>query len=349
MQTLIIRGDEATWTKALSVFDHDTYHSYAYSRLEATRYRAEPLGILTSQEDRAFFLPLLQRRIAPELDVTDATSPYGYPGPLYSPGAAEDNHFVRDSLEHAANALAEIGVCSAFVRGHPLLPCPNSKALPSLVQYTEHGETVWIDTSQTERLSWRGVRSSDKNRINKALRNGVSAEIDDEWAALPDFLRIYATTMDRVNANDEYYFGADYFQGLRVALGRAAMLCVVRYEGEVVAAGIFLRHESVLQFHLSGSRTELKHLSPARVMVDHMRRWATANGVRSFHLGGGLGARKDSLFEFKAGFSPLRATFWTWRLITSGKLFQRAVAHAEARSGRAIDPQAPFFPPYRFN
>lgn len=125
------------------------------------------------------------------------------------------------------------------------------------------------------------------------------------------------------------------------------MLCVVRHDEEVISAGIFLRRGTLLQFHLSGSNTSLSQLSPARVMIDHMRRWATANGISKFHLGGGLGAAQDSLFEFKAGFSPLRATFRTWRLISSPELYSMACAEAERRGGGSLT-GVTMFPPYRF-
>jgi carbamoyl-phosphate synthase large subunit len=45
--------------------------------------------------------------------------------------------------------------------------------------------------------------------------------------------------------------------------------------------------------------------SPLKVLLDDVRAWGSAQGLQSFHLGGGVGAREDSLFQFKRRFSPL--------------------------------------------
>lgn len=346
LSSKVIEVADPQWSSSLLRLPHDVYHTAEYCSGEARRLEGEAFAVQVQDGASELFLPLVRRRVWEDSDLYDATSPYGYPGPVFSPDALRDGDFVTQSLLRAADELAAGRICSVFVRTHPLLATPTS--LPAgLGSVVTHGETVWIDTSVEERLSWRGVRSSDKNRINKALRSGVVARIDEAWEKLPQFCEIYRLTMDRVDARDDYYFSEEYFRTMKRSLAERAQLCVVEAAGDVIAAGIFFVEGPFVQFHLSGSRTELRHLSPARVMVDFMRRWATERRMKAFHLGGGLGAQQDSLFEFKAGFSPLRATFRTWRMIPSAELFRDACEIAERRLGHPIEQDSAFFPPYR--
>jgi hypothetical protein len=64
-----------------------------------------------------------------------------------------------------------------------------------------------------------------------------------------------------------------------------------------------------------------------------------------FHLGGGKGGRNDSLFEDKAGFSPNRHPFHTWRLVTDREAYRRLVA--ERRPDADPADMTGTFPPYR--
>jgi hypothetical protein len=70
-----------------------------------------------------------------------------------------------------------------------------------------------------------------------------------------------------------------------------------------------------------------------------------ARGYRWHHLGGGLGARQDSLFHFKSGFSPLRGVFRSWRAIADRARYDQLVSRVPAERRAAVP--ADFFPGYR--
>ena len=103
--------------------------------------------------------------------------------------------------------------------------------------------------------------------------------------------------------------------------------------------------DTVIQFHLSGTVPKAMTDSPARVMLDFVRKWGKERGNRWFHLGGGLGARRDSLFEFKAGFSEARAEFRTLRLICDPPQMAAAIRRWSRVFGSV--PTNGSFPPYR--
>ena len=157
-------------------------------------------------------------------------------------------------------------------------------------------------------------------------------------------------TMRRVKAEQSYFFDPTYFSDLAKSLGRALKLFVVKMpDGEVISGGLFTLCEGIVQYHLGGTRDTALKLSPIVLLLDTVRRWANENGAHTFHLGGGVGARSDSLLQFKARFSRRRHNFATWRWIVAPEAYRELSLqkhHWNSERGlKAIS--ASFFPAYR--
>jgi hypothetical protein len=103
--------------------------------------------------------------------------------------------------------------------------------------------------------------------------------------------------------------------------------------------------DGIVQFHLSGTAEDHLRLSPSKLMIDQVWRAARQSGARLFHLGGGVGAGRDSLFEFKSRFSNWRMPFHTWRVIADQDQY-RALADTGASSAGDGE-NADYFPHYR--
>ncbi|HWN68544.1 MAG TPA: hypothetical protein VNM90_12980, partial [Haliangium sp.] len=103
--------------------------------------------------------------------------------------------------------------------------------------------------------------------------------------------------------------------------------------------------QGLVQYHLGASASAYLALSPLKLCLHGMSLWGQARGHRWHHLGGGVGAREDSLYRFKSGFSPLRAPFRSWRAIFDrarhDELVRRVPAERRAAAGEG------FFPGYR--
>ena len=159
------------------------------------------------------------------------------------------------------------------------------------------------------------------------------------------FMRLYGATMERLQADPYYYFGADYFEGIKKALGTKLHLCVVEIDGEIAAGTLFTEVEGLVEYHLSASDERFTRERPTKLLIHHARAWAKARGNRWLHLGGGLGAAHDNLFQFKAGFSTLRQPFRTWRVVTDEPAYLRLVR--DVRPASDGQDRAGFFPEYR--
>jgi Acetyltransferase (GNAT) domain len=334
---LLEEGSDA-WPEFLAEVRHDFYHLPAYVALSARQEAGEARALLVRDRSRATLLPLIIR------DVTgggrDATSPYGYPGPLLRDPT--DVAFLRAALLAALPTLQAAGIVSLFARFHPLLNPVVPDGVGAMVR---HGETVSIDLSASPEVLWREMASGHRNEINRALRAGHSAAPDDSWTHYETFKRLYRQTMERRSAASHYFFDDVYFDGLRAALGDRLHLWLVSIGDAIAAAGLFAETCGIVQYHLSGADEAFARERPTKLMLHAVRTWAQARGDLEMHLGGGVGAAEDSLLAFKGGFSRRRHPFFTLRLVVDADAYRRLVRARDP----AWDPEEMdgFFPLYR--
>lgn len=62
--------------------------------------------------------------------------------------------------------------------------------------------------------------------------------VDDAFAYLPQFARLYNSTMDKLSADGFYYFNDAYYRSLKERIDNK-FLGVVKLEEEVLSAAIF--------------------------------------------------------------------------------------------------------------
>ncbi len=345
MDSGFITPQDPRWMRFLQQTPHDFYHLPGYLELSARVEGGTPVAFFAEDGAAAFLAPLLLSPLPDGLNNggwQDALTPYGYPTPLISPFANEA--LLQHFLEEYIRVCSEQQIVTTFFRLHPLLSL-SEQSLQLFGQLVEHGETVSIDLSKSEDQLWSDTRRDHRAGIRKLHKNGFFAAVDD-WQLLDQFVLIYQSTMERLSARAFYSFSHEYFYALRDALGNDFHLCTVMSpEGEMAAAGVFTTTSGIVQFHLSGTASAYRKVAPTKLMLHHMRLWGKEAGHRVFHLGGGLGAARDSLFEFKAGFSDRRHTFYTYRMVADRPQYRDLVARWRQQFGDAIDPN--FFPEYR--
>jgi hypothetical protein len=171
--------------------------------------------------------------------------------------------------------------------------------------------------------------------------------MDDRWQAFDAFIDLYYESMRRLGAVDYYYFSRDYFYRLKNSLGPHLHLCLVEVDAHLAAAGLFTEVGGIVQHHLTGIRGEFIKSGPTRTMLHFVRYWAKERGDRILHLGGGRGAARDSLFNFKAGFSHIRHPFFTWRVVLDESAYTAVLGSWRERHNAEVDGADDFFPGYR--
>jgi hypothetical protein len=344
------------WTGAVQpATQHDFYFLPEYHALAERRGEGEARLFVFEQAGYVIALPLIIRTLPDYRAIggaantwRDATSVYGYSGPLYSHDDMPPA--VVDGFQRALSvALQELQVVSVFSRLHPLLPAQTT-LLDGLGEHQLEGVTVSINLSATPLEQRAQYDGTTRNRLNRLARMGVTGALDPEQRHLPEFIALYHETMRRVKAEESYFFDATYFTALVKSLGPVVKLFVAKMpDGEVISGGLFTLYDGIVQYHLGGTRDSALKRSPMMLIFETVRRWANQNGAHTFHLGGGVGAKTDSLFQFKARFSPQRHKFVTWRWIVTPEAYrelsERKHVWNSERGLKAISPS--FFPAYR--
>lgn len=322
-------GDQA-WDAVLERVDHDIYHRPAYTEIEAKRIGGRPAALVRSDENPVL-VPLVMRGI-PGTDLSDAISPYGYPGPLVQSDPAED----EDILE----PLRSLGVVSAFVRGHPVLS-PGRRLWENHPQL--EAVTVGIDLQETEAEIWKSTRSNHRSQISKAVRAGVTMRMSTTSEDIALFSTVYKQTLARLEATDDYDFSIDYLTSIVQDPTLGGSICLVEQEGTVVGGGLFSDSGSIIQYVLGASADGCEKLNPTKFMFNAIRIWGQEHGRTLFHLGGGFSG-EDSLLHFKRGFANQEFAYRTWQIVLDSERYSELSAcHAEVTE----NPDTGFFPAYR--
>lgn len=345
-----LTADDPRWMEALGRLNHDFYHQPSYVRLEAQRINATPEALLVTDKERLFFVPYLLRScnlLFHEMQepVFDAVSPYGYPGLLMS-DTGRDANFALAGMAALRETLAKRGVCSAFLRMHPIHGHDFTTLFPSC-SFHDSSQTVAIDLQSSDVDILKQMRVGHQRTFKKCKSLGFTARIVSLLDVFEEFVDLYKETMDRVQAADAYYFDKEYFRSLALLPG--VHCCVVESGSTIAAACVLFKCDGIVNAHLGGTRTEFLSRSPFTMVLTEGIFWAKSQGNRWALLGGGVGGREDSLFHFKAGFSDSRFPFLTSRLIINDALYHQMVGFKAQSTNVAPETvlESTFFPAYR--
>lgn len=236
----------------------------------------------------------------------DFSTPYGYGGWLVE--GSTDNIKLFDTYE---SWCRENHIVSEFVRYHPVLG--NHIYSESFCEVMSLGETVSMDLS-SEEVIWNNLTSKNRNMIRKAKKNGIKIYHGNFPEIYKTFHGIYNATMDKDNADSYYYFDSSFYQSIMDDLPYNAQVFHAVLNGKVIAASIMLAANGRMNYHLSGSVREYRNLAPTNLLLYEAALWGCENEYQTFHLGGGLGSKEDSLYRFKKGFNRKSSgRFYIWK------------------------------------
>lgn len=352
MKIEILDATNPSWLATLDKLPHDVYHLPDYVSLDAKRTKTIPEAFLFEDGKNIFFAPYLLRSCADIVDsdqkeIYDIISPYGYPGILISESATNTPGFPDLALQKFRETLQARGVCSAFLRLHPILGEKFADTFKSN-PFQANGKTVSIDLTLDEGKIWAKTRKGHQSTINRCTRLGLTSKTVPFAEYIDEFIAIYEETMDRVQAKDIYYFSRDYFEGL-LKLEDKIHLGIVESEGQMVCGSLFFESCGIVQAHLGGTKTDFLKQSPFNLLLHHMRLWAKARGNQYLHIGGGVGGKKDNLYTFKSGFSKQRHEFFTLRSVVDTNMYNDLLKFRAKKIDKSIEElkDSQFFPAYR--
>ena len=301
--------------------------------------RVEPAG--------AILFPLILRPLTeepwvePNHPACDLVSPYGYGGP-FAWGTLTTAIFWSEFVDW----VRQIHAVSLFTR----LSLFKDQLASFFGNTTVVGQCIVVSVQQAPDDIFKNYDKSARENVRQAERMRVTVASDPGCSRLEEFLSIYYSTMDRLAADQAYYFPRPFFRNLIDRLPEQVMLFHALYDGRVVSTELLLLTPRHVFAFLGGTVTDALHLRCNQLLRHGINLWAKEHGKQQVILGGGY-AGQDSLFRYKKKFAPNGAVdFSVGRCIFDETAYRGLVDKRiewEAEAGKQWVPKAGFFPVYR--
>ncbi len=278
------------WNKIVKSFrDWDIYYTNEYARSLQLHGDGEPKLLYWKGNGKELCCTIMIQDIARSecfnkiLDFGkyfDATTPYGYGGPLGKGvfGNRDRELFMKEAVQ----LLQKRNIISLFFRFHPLLD--NYKLFSKELCVKTFKSTIFIDTCDEQEI-WNNMDSSNRNMIRKAIKSGVTVEFD-HGERLDAFISIYNSTMNFHRADRYYYFEREYYNFLINEMRDNVILAYSLLEGNIIGASIFFYNDKFMHYHLSGTYIEYRKFASTNLLLFEAAKWANHNGIERLHLGG---------------------------------------------------------------
>lgn len=319
------------WNQYLASFapeQKDIYYTEEYVRLYETETEHSLCYVYTENE-KCFLMPFLSRKFThKEVTYYDFETAYGYGGPIYN---VDDELFIHNAWAAFMEYAKEKNYVCGFVRFHPVMN--NVKGFEDFGKLYLDRKTIAIDLSGGIEATWKNeIHTKNRNVIKKGEKNGLRFIVDDKYEHLQEFIELYNSTMDKLSAEDFYYFQDSYYENLKHNI-IDSFLGVVEHDGKIVAAAIFFYSLPYGHYHLAGSNRSALSLSPNNFLLWNAAKELAARGVQKFHLGGGTdGSEENSLYQYKRKFSKSEYQFSFGKLMFNQKVYDSVLEEWTAKN-----------------
>ena len=190
---------------------------------------------------------------------------------------------------------------------------------------------------------WMDFKQKVRKNVKKAEKNNLQIVIENSDEHLQDFLDIYYSTMDRSNAEGEYYFSREFYQTIN-EMKDNIMYFHVLSEEKVVSTELVIYGAENAYSYLGGTNRDYFDLRPNDFLKFEIIKWAKEKGLKNFVLGGGYGS-DDGIFQYKTCLAPHGVVdFYIGRKIFDSAVYQELVSMRQ-QAGEPLNPE--FFPVYR--
>lgn len=349
---VIDSNDTKTWQKVIiSSIQYDFYHTNDYHKIEEAQGNGKPVLLVYKESEYHIALPLLLRNLK-KLDFVndenlfDACSVYGYVGPIYSHENISLDIIERFQLK-LKQYFQENNVINVFSRFHPLIE--QSKYMAGLGEICNLSDTISINLTLSYEDRWQKYRKNHKRNIIKLRTSDINCQNVPIDKYLKQFIDIYYENMDRVNADYRYYFDEDYFRNFIKSAQYNSYLFISSIDDTIISGVLIVSINDIIQYHVGATKYDFLHLSPMKQNFHEICNWGHERRMKTFHLGGGVGSKEDSVLKFKSGFSDLRHQFKIWRWVINNEKYEEICQlkdlNNKLKKKQVIDSN--YFPYYR--
>ena len=334
---------QCEWDTIVRSFpDYDVFYLSGYSKAfmrEAPKNGTPFLLYYENDEDRAINV-VFRRDVAKdekfagrvdEGQYFDLISPYGYGGFW---GSVTD--WDRLNQTYTQYCMNNHYVCE-FVRFE--LFTSYHKHFDGEVETRTHNVVRSLDMPLDE--MWMDFKQKVRKNVKKANKFNLSCIIENTGKYLDDFLRIYYSTMDRTDAEGEYYFSKQFYEDIGQMSDNVMYFHVV-YEGKIISSELVIYGAENAYSYLGGTDRDFFDMRPNDYLKYEIIKWAKEKGLKNFVLGGGYGA-DDGIYQYKLCLAPHgERDFYIGRKIFDQDNYEKLI---KLRDGEILNEK--YFPTYR--
>lgn len=351
MITIININQESEWDSLVKSFsNYDVYYLSGYTKPFQLYGDGEPNLIYYHDEEIRALNVVMVRDISEDKKFEnkiesqsyfDITTPYGYGGFIIE-GTPNNSNFKKLNEEYFEYCRSK-NIISEFVRFHPVLE--NSKMNSDIYEVTDLGKTITMNLISKEQI-WNDLSSKNRNVIRKAIKSGVRIYWGRNAELIDEFISLYNSTMNKDQATDYYYFNKEFFNSVLEDLKYNSLIFYALYGQKVISISIIIFGNNYMHYHLSASDREYNNLAATNLLLYEAACWGCENGYKTFHLGGGIGSKEDSLFKFKKSFNKNSKTYFSiGKKIFNQDKYDELIEIRKNEIGFEIN--SSFFPAYR--
>ena len=351
MFSIINIDEKEKWNEIVKSFaNYDVYYLSDYVKAFQLHGDGEPTLIYYNDNSFKAMNVVMKKdigkdeffsNIIPENTLFDMTTPYGYGGFILE-GDITENKFNK-FIDEYISLCNDQRIISEFVRFHPVLN--NVKKLDNFYDVLNIGSTITLDLESKTKI-WENFTSKNRNVVRKAKKSGVRIYWGRSISLFEHFISLYNKTMDKNKANDYYYFEKDFYNSILEDLKYNSLIFYAVYDEKIIAMSIILFGNQQLHYHLSASDRDYSHLGPTNLLLYEVACWGCENNFKTFHLGGGVGSKEDSLFKFKKAFNKDSHTYYSiGKKIINEEIYDKLVKIRQENEVYIINES--FFPLYR--
>lgn len=309
------------WNNYLKYFheeDKDIYFTEEYVKLyECEDDHSE--CFIYKEDNNMLLFPYLKRKIESlDGDYFDFETPYGYGGPITN---TDNPDFINRGFSEFIYSSEENKIVAGFIRFHPILN--NHKHFIPKCEVVFDRKTIAMNLEpEIDEIWYEQIHSKHRNSIRKAQKLGLIYYADESLQHLDIFINLYRCTMDRLDADNFYFFDNEYFNKIK-KLNKNIFLGLVLCEKEVISGAIFFKYGIFGHYHLAGGLEKFNQYNPNNFLIYNVASYMKEMGVKVFHLGGGTdSSENNSLFRFKRRFSKYEHSFYVGKLILNKNKYE---------------------------
>lgn len=334
------------WNEIVRSFhDYDVFYlnEYVSAFTNENRKYGEPILLLYENERDKAINVVFRRDIAKDEKLAekisediyyDLITPYGYGGFW---GNIKDYEMLNKTYNEYCQERQY--VCE-FVRFE--LFSNYYKHYDGTVEHRMHNVIRSLNMSIDE--MWMDFKQKVRKNVKRANKNNLEIIIENTNDHLSEFLDIYYSTMERSEAEEEYYFSRKFYEMMNRMKDNIMYFYAVS-KGKIISAELVLYGAENCYSYLGGTNKEYFELRANDFLKYEIIKWAKRKGLKNYVLGGGYGS-DDGIFKYKTCLAPDGIVdFHIGKKVFDWEVYKKLVEIRKQENPYCVE--SDFFPQYR--